>query len=41
MYKLLKTNATLWFNKICKNSQLTPTYVNIKIKGNNRWVKDK
>jgi len=40
MYKLLKTNAAIWFNKICKNSQLTPKYVNIKIKGNTRWVKD-
>lgn len=23
--KLLKTNAAIWFNKICKNRQLTPT----------------
>ena len=28
MYELLKTNTAAWFNKICKNSQLTPKYVN-------------
>jgi len=31
--KLLKTNATIWFNKICRDRQLQPRYINIKIKG--------
>ena len=35
-YKPLKTNAATWFSKICRNSQLTPTYVNINIKDNQR-----
>ena len=34
--KLLKTNAGVWFNKICKTKQLTPKYFSIKINGNNR-----
>jgi hypothetical protein len=34
--KLLKTIATIWFNKICKNRQLTPKYINIKVNGNNK-----
>jgi len=37
-FNLLKTNATTWYNKICRNSQLTPKYVNIKIKANNAVV---
>ena len=24
--KLLKTNAAIWFNKMCKTKQLTPKY---------------
>jgi len=43
MYELLKTNTAAWFNKICKNSQLTPKYVNImniKIKDNNKQNKN-
>jgi hypothetical protein len=40
MYELLKTNTAVWFNKICKNSQLTPKYVNIiNIKDNNQQNK--
>jgi len=31
--KLLKTNASIWFNKICRDRQLKPRYINIKIKG--------
>jgi hypothetical protein len=34
--KLLKTNADIWFNKICGNHQLTRKYVNIKVNGNNK-----
>jgi hypothetical protein len=30
-YKLLKTNAAMWNNKACRNSQLTPKYVKQKI----------
>jgi hypothetical protein len=26
--KLLKTNAAIWFNKICRINQLTPKYTN-------------
>jgi len=29
--KLLKTNAAIWFNKLCKIKQLKPNYINIKI----------
>jgi hypothetical protein len=32
--KLLKTNAAIWYNKICRDKQLKPAYVNIKLKGN-------
>ena len=34
--KLLKTNAAIWFNKICKTKQLMPKYFSIKVNGNNR-----
>ena len=40
MYELLKTKAEAWFNKICMNSQLTPIYINIKIKDNNKRNKN-
>jgi hypothetical protein len=33
--KLYKNNAAIWFNKTCKAKELTPTYANIKIKGDN------
>jgi hypothetical protein len=32
--KLHKTNAAIWFNKMCKYKQLTPKDMVIKIKGN-------
>jgi hypothetical protein len=32
--KLLKTNAAIWFNKMCKIKHLKPNYINIKINGN-------
>jgi hypothetical protein len=31
--KLLKTNAAIWFNKMCKIRQVKPNYVNTIIKG--------
>ena len=31
--KLLKANAAIWFNKMCKVKQLKPNYINIKING--------
>jgi hypothetical protein len=34
--KLLKTNAEIWFNKICRINKLTPQYIRIKMKGNER-----
>ena len=37
--KLLKTNATMWYNKICKAKQLMPKYIFIKINGNNTQSK--
>jgi hypothetical protein len=33
---LLKTNASTWFNKICKNHQLTPKYLKIEVYGNDK-----
>jgi len=36
--KLLKTNATIWFNKICRTKHLTPNYIHIKVSGNNSCV---
>jgi hypothetical protein len=38
--KLLKTNAVIWFNKICRINQLTRKYVTIKIKGNRQQNKN-
>ena len=29
--KLQKTNAAIWFNKICRAEKLQPTYINIKV----------
>jgi hypothetical protein len=34
--KLLKTNAAIWFNKICRDRQLKPNYINISINGRKR-----
>jgi hypothetical protein len=39
--KLLKTNAALWFNKICKTKQLQPKYINIKVNNNDLRRKKK
>jgi len=33
--KLYKTNAAIWYNKTCRQNHLKPTYVNIRINGNN------
>ena len=33
--KLYRTNAAIWYNKSCRHKHLTPTYVNIHIKGKN------
>jgi hypothetical protein len=29
--KLYKTNAAIWFNKTCKDKELTPNYINITL----------
>jgi hypothetical protein len=29
--KLLKTNAAIWFNKMCRTQHLCPQYINIKV----------
>jgi hypothetical protein len=29
-YKLLKTNAAIWYNKMYRSSHLTPRYMNIQ-----------
>jgi hypothetical protein len=34
--KLHKTMAAIWFNKTCRDKELRPNYINIKINGNNR-----
>jgi hypothetical protein len=31
--KLLRTNAAIWFNKMCRINQVKSNYVNIKING--------
>ena len=28
-------NAAIWFNKTCRIKQLTPSYINIRVNGNN------
>jgi hypothetical protein len=33
--KLYKNNAAIWYNKMCRARQLTPTYANIKIEDSN------
>jgi len=32
-YKLLRTNAAIWFNKMCKIKQVKPGCIHIKING--------
>ena len=34
--KLLKTNAAIWFNKICRNNHLRPKYISLKIDGHKK-----
>jgi invasion protein IalB len=34
--KLLKKNAAIWLNTICKTKQMTSKYCNIKRNGNNK-----
>ena len=33
--KFLKTNTTVWFNKICRFHHLRAKYIQIKVNGNN------
>jgi hypothetical protein len=39
--KLYRTNAAIWYNKICRQKQLTPSYINICIKGKNQQCQNK
>ena len=34
--KPYRTNAAIWYNKICRQKRLTPTYINIRINGKNQ-----
>ena len=34
--KLHRTNAAIWYNKLCRQIQLTPKYIAIKVNGHNR-----
>ena len=34
--KLLKTNAAIWFNKVCRKNHLRPKYISLKINGHAR-----
>ena len=38
--KLLKTNAAIWFNKICRDRQLKPKYISFKINGRKQQDKE-
>jgi len=33
---MYKPNASIWYNKTCRDKKLTPNYTAIKINGNNR-----
>jgi hypothetical protein len=33
---LYRTTAAIWYNKICRDRQLTPKYISIKVNGNNK-----
>jgi hypothetical protein len=35
-WKLYKTNAAIWFNKTCREKELTPNFINIRLNGNNQ-----
>ena len=32
-YRLLRTNAAIWYNKMCRMKQVKPGYIHVKIKG--------
>jgi hypothetical protein len=34
--KLYKTTAAIWYNKACRDRQLTPKYISIRVNGNNK-----
>jgi hypothetical protein len=34
--KLRRTTAAIWYNKLCRNTNLTPNYVHIKVNGDNK-----
>ena len=38
--KLLKTNAAIWFNKMCKIKQLKPNYIHFKTNGKTLHLKN-
>jgi len=38
--KIYKTNAAIWFNKICRERQITPCYISININGNKQKYKN-
>ena len=35
---LLKTNASIWFNKMCIANHLTPRYIHITVNGSNTQI---
>jgi len=37
--KLLRTNAAIWFNKMCRIRQIKPNYINIRINGHKQQDK--
>src|SRR5215469_9120282 len=34
--KLYRTTAAIWYNETCRDNRLTPKYISIKVKGNNK-----
>jgi hypothetical protein len=34
--KLYRTNAAIWYNKTCRDKQLTPKYISIWVNGKNK-----
>jgi hypothetical protein len=38
--ELLRTNAAIWFNKICKIDHLIPKYIHSKVGANNQQSKN-
>jgi len=35
MEKLLKTNTTVWFNRMCRFNHLMPKYIHVTVSSNN------